>query len=231
MTAELSFQDKFAYYGLRVSPSYDQVLGTIKKKWNIPVPNRQEKWYMLGPYRSFILDAQKRYSNHEQMKLGYQDSGATLPEAAAAGTMPSEAGSDPSLMRHEDRNHEIDAYDLAKEAVRNEYQQQKQQTMNTRKQQLSSYGPNLIDPTVEAHHEDLVDADVPHAMPYPRPPMAKASWATAHQAYIDAGIPQAPEFPTYEALNYGQSQIHKPAKLSTDVGKTYETIRDYALGR
>ena len=48
MTAQLSYTDTKGYYGMRVEPSYDQMLRSLKKQVWIPQPDRSAKWYATG---------------------------------------------------------------------------------------------------------------------------------------------------------------------------------------
>ena len=69
MTAELSYHDKKGYYGLRVNPSYEEMLHSLKKKVWIPQPDRSAKWYATGPYRAFLLDQAKRFNDAQRKDL------------------------------------------------------------------------------------------------------------------------------------------------------------------
>ena len=40
----LSYTDKFGWYGLRVNPTYDELLDTVRKPVRIPIPSREAKW-------------------------------------------------------------------------------------------------------------------------------------------------------------------------------------------
>ena len=53
----LSYTSQLGYYGLRVNPTLDQVLGNVRKPLRIPLPDRRAKWYALSPYRALILEA------------------------------------------------------------------------------------------------------------------------------------------------------------------------------
>ena len=61
MTAPLSYTSTFGYYGLRVNPTFEQVLGTIRKPLRIPLPDRRAKWYANSPYRALLDDAGKKF--------------------------------------------------------------------------------------------------------------------------------------------------------------------------
>ena len=92
--APLSYTSHFGYYGLRVNPTFDQVLKTVRKPLRIPLPDRHAKWYALGPYRSLILDAENKYNDHQHAQIDFRQSGHEIPEAAAA-VRRSDAGADP----------------------------------------------------------------------------------------------------------------------------------------
>ena len=225
MVAPLSFTSQYGYYGLRVNPSFDQVVGTIRKPLRIPVPDRAAKWYALSAYRSFILDAEQKYNSVESAKIDYRQSGAELPESAAQ-VRPSEAGDDPAFARiHADgqRMEQKDAYDLADSAMKEDH---RQMTELTRNEQLRrSHGPNRMNPVVEASHEQLVEAGVPHEMPAPRMPPLIRSWPAPPPQWSCAGQLQAPEFPTFESLNMGQPQDLRKATLTPSQNLTYEQAR------
>ena len=92
----------------------------------------------------------------------------------------------------------------------------------------------MIHPTVEAHHEDLVQARIPHAMPAHRQPMTVHPWPAPPRQFIAAGHPQAPEFRTFENLNMGQPSRVRPAHLHLDLTEdplSYDQVRSQALGR
>ena len=59
MVAPLSYKNQLGYYGLRINPTSDQVLKTVRNPLRIPLPDRRAKWYALSPYRAFILDAEQ----------------------------------------------------------------------------------------------------------------------------------------------------------------------------
>ena len=109
MTAELSYHDKKGYYGLRVNPSYDEMLHSLKKKVWIPQPDRSAKWYATGPYRAFLLDQAKRFNDAQRKDLEYDNTGAHLPAAAEHGHQESQAGNDDTWNRQEQFNQNLNA--------------------------------------------------------------------------------------------------------------------------
>ena len=225
MVAPLSFTSQFGYYGLRVNPTFDHVIGTIRKPLHLPVPDRKAKWYALSSYRAFILDAAQKYNNQEKAAIDYRQSGAGLPQAAAQ-VRPSDAGDDPAFQRvqaHREQMDQQDAYEVAQAAMQED---RKRVTETSRSEQLSrSYGPNRMNPVIEASHEHLVEAGVPHEMPAPRIPPLIRSWPAPPPQYACDGQLQAPQFPTFESLNMGQPTNLKIAELTPAQNMTYAQAR------
>ena len=83
MVAPLSFKSQTGYYDLRVNPTFDEVLGTVRKPLRVPLPSREEKWFALGPYRSLLLDQQELAAGYDRKSIEYQLSQGKLPEYAA----------------------------------------------------------------------------------------------------------------------------------------------------
>ena len=67
----LSYGSQFGYYGLRLNPTLEQVIGSIRKPLRIPLPDRRAKWYALSPYRALILDAEREANDYETALLDY----------------------------------------------------------------------------------------------------------------------------------------------------------------
>jgi hypothetical protein len=240
MIADFSYKDTYGYYGLRAEPSFDKLIKSFDKKpTELRVPaDREWKYYALGPYRSFILDASKRYNDFEALKLGYQNSGAALPDAAAAHTQPSGAEHDPVFERNAQQNDAMSDYELALDAANEEYRQRQAQAENMRRAHFSTYGPNLMNPTIEMQHQDLEEAQVDHYMPAASSgEQRETRYPAVPQQYIAAGVPQAPEFPTFEANNWGQTSrvflpIHSLESHTSPQGNTVEhMVSDYGRVR
>ena len=228
-TPYTSYTDTKGYYGLRVNPSYEEMLHSLKKPIRIPVPDRSAKYYALGPYRAFLLDQAKRFGDAQRKDLEYDATGAHLP-AAAEHVQNSMAGTDDTWNRQEQFNSNLQAEDakrIAEDALASERRQQANQM---RRQQLSAYGPTQGHWTVEAHHEDLEYRGIPHSAPMPKMTMPAGRWQAPPNEYIAAGQPQATEFPTYEQLNGlhdRQYKLGRPAPL--DVNKNYQQLRENYL--
>ena len=78
MTAPLSYTSTFGYYGLRVNPTFDQVLGTIRKPLRIPLPDRRAKWYANSPYRALLDDAGTKFEEVGGAAHKFRESGAAV---------------------------------------------------------------------------------------------------------------------------------------------------------
>jgi hypothetical protein len=78
---------------------------------------------------------------------------------------------------------------------------------------------------IEASHEHLVEANVPHEMPAPRLPPLIRSWPAPPPKWACDGQLQAPEFPTFESLNMGQPTDFRTASLKSAPGMTYAQAR------
>ena len=231
MVAPLSFKSQKGYYDLRVNPTFDEVLGTVRNPLRVPLPTREEKWYALGPYRALLLDQQELAAGYDRRSIEYQLSQGKLPEYAAHGQRPSEAAHDPMFERldheHEARQHQ-EAYEHAASMEQGERQQQ---AANIRSHTLfHRYGVNHMNPVVEAHHDELAEAGVPHNMPMPRTIPPQQRMPAPPLQYVAAGQLQAPEFPDFRVLNMGDPKNVRAATLTREQGMTYERVRDMVVG-
>ncbi len=230
MTAELSYQDKKGYYGLRVNATYEEMLRSLKKEVRIPQPDRSAKWVALGPYRAFLLEQAKRYHDSQMKDLEYDATGAHLPASAEHGQHGSMAGTDDVWDRQEQFNTNLNAEEARRIADDAMASERRQQANQLRQLQLSTYGPSAGHWTVDAHSRDLDDRSIPHAAPMPKLVMPAGRWQAPPKEYIAAGQPQATEFPTFEQLNMGQDARYKlgrPAPLN--VNKNYQQLRENYL--
>jgi len=228
-TAPLSYTSQFGYYGLRVNPTFDQVARTVKPL-RLPIPDRSAIEYAMSLERGYILDQAKAGSQQDRALLNYRDSQASLPETAARDSMPSRVSEESILEGISQGTAAIDqqkALELAKEAQNAEH---RRQTAEMRAQQLAAtHGAWSMHPTVEAAHEELEEAGVPHEMPVPRlAPVAKA-WPAPAEQWAAYGQRQAPEFTSFEILNMGQPATLKASKVTRKEGLTYEHLRDLVV--
>ena len=230
VVAPLSFKDEYGYYGLRVNPSPEQAFGTVRNKLGVPLPDRRWKWYAMSPYRAFLegQDTQAQAADYDELK--YREKNLEVPETATK-VKPSEAAHDPAwdrIQRQHENMQERDAYETAFDAMHAEHVGE---TMRTRAEQLrhgTMVRHNNMHPVVQAAHEELREAHVPHYMPGPLPPQLRSVWHTPPEQWEAGGIPQAPEFQTFEMLNYGQSAAYRPATPSYSAAATYEQMRNEA---
>jgi hypothetical protein len=84
-------------------------------------------------------------------------------------------------------------------------------------------------PVIEATHEELVEAGVPHYIAEPREPLPRRVWHTPPPQFAAAGQPQATEFRTFEQLNMGQPANFRTATLSPAQNATYERMREFTV--
>ena len=228
-TAPLSYTSQFGYYGLRVNPTFEQVSKSVYKPARVPIPDRSALHYAMSLERGYILDQAKAGTQQDRAVLNYRESQAQLPEAAAR-VLPSSAGEDELLDRISqgtDALHQQAALELAKEAQSAEH---RRQTAEMRREQLAAtHGAWNMHPTVEAAHEELDEAGVPHEMPLPRlaPPMK--AWPAPAPQYAAAGQLQAPEFKSFEILNGLQPESLRAARVTHKQGLTYEHLRDLVV--
>jgi hypothetical protein len=156
--APLSYENHFGYYGLRVNPTFDEALKSVRKPLRIPVPDRRATWYALSPYRALILDAEQRYNDIEGALIDYRNSGAQLPEHAAR-VRPSPAGHDESFAHIDEDNHRL--HEQHEEAARFLREQRQRETEAARTEALGKlHGAWHSHPVMEAAEEELGQAGV-----------------------------------------------------------------------
>lgn len=174
MTVPLSYTSTFGYYGLRVNPTFEQVVGTIRKPRRIPLPDRRAKWYANSPYRALLDDAGKKFEEVEGAAHMFRESGAAVPESAAA-VRPSPAGAPQNFDQIREQARRAEENEAIEAAHNITHMDESRKTASLRREILSkSYGPNRMNPTIEAEHEELTDGGVAHYMPKIRtvPPKA-----------------------------------------------------------
>lgn len=226
----LSYTSKFGYYGLRVNPTFDQVVGTVRKPLHIPLPDRKAKWYANSPYRALILDAEEKYQNYERSGIDYRLAGADAPESAAR-VRPSDAGADPTFDQIDDHHRRMEEQEAIDTSRRLLHEDESRKTAANRREILRlSHGPNRMNPTIEMEHAELETAGVPHYMPKPRTLPPSARFTRPLPQFAAGGQPQAPEFTPFEQLNMGQPDNVRVATLSRSQNVTYERMREFVVG-
>ena len=225
----LSYTSKFGYYGLRVNPTLEQVVGTVRNPLRIPLPDRKAKWYANSPYRALILEAEEKYQNYERAAIDYRQAGADAPESAAR-VRESDAAADETFDRIDEHHRRMEEHEAIETSHRLMQQEESRKTAANRREILRlSHAPNKTDPTIEMEHEELEVAGVRHYMPMPRSLPPKAHYTRPLAQLAASGLPQAPEFTPFEQLNMGQPADVRIATLSTSQNMTYERLRDFVV--
>ncbi len=226
----LSYTSKFGYYGLRVNPTFEQVVGTVRKPLKIPLPDRKAKWYANSPYRALILEAEEKYQNYERAAIDYRQTGTDAPESAAR-VRESDAAGDRTFDHIDDHHRRMEEHEAIETSHLLMQEHESRKTAANRREILRrSHAPNRTDPTVEMEHEELEIAGVPHYMPMPRTLPPKAGFTRPLAQFMAGGQPQAPEFTPFQQLNMGQPDNVRAATLSTSQNMTYERMRDFVVG-
>ena len=213
--ADFSLKEQYAYYGLREVPGYSELVRNFGKNLTKiePPSDREAKYYALGPYRAYILEAQRKYHDIETSKFAYNQSESKAPEQATFHTLPSVAGYDPNWTQQAHQNDAAEANILATEALYQETLAQEAEAHSMRRQSLFSLGyANSMDPRIMMHSEDLQEAEVPHVMPAPRSPMLQMAYPARTVQWVAPGQQQPPEFPTFDELN-GTNRSFRPGRL------------------
>ena len=225
--APLSYTSKF-HDGLRINPTFDEMLKTARKDLRIPVPDRRAKWYATGIYRSLILDAEKQNHDFEHAHIDFQQSGHELPEAAAR-VRPSDAGGDPVFPQIHAHGEAMDARQAHDTATQLMEIERRRQTEHNRSHVLySTHGPNLGDPTIQAAFDELDEAQAYHTKPAARPHPIKSYYLEPPGQWASAGQPQAPEFTPWGALNLGEPHTVRTGEITLGHATGYDRLRESA---
>ena len=225
----LSYTSKFGYYGLRVNPTLEQVVGTVRKPLRIPLPDRKAKWYANSPYRALILDAEEKYQDYEAKNIDYRRAGLDAPESAAR-VRPSDAGADETFDKIDEHHRRIEEHEAIETSQRLMQEHESRKTAANRREILRlSHAPNKLNPVIEMEHAELETAGIPHYMAMPRSLPPKAQFTRPLAQFAAAGHPQAPEFKPFEQLNMGYPDNVRAATLSRSQNMTYERMRDFVV--
>ena len=225
--APLSYTSQFGYYGLRVNPTFDQVLRTVKKPLRIPVPDRRAKWYALSPFRSLIIDAEAKYHDQAEQLIQYRKSDAELPENAAFLGRRSPAGADPTFDQIHGHGEAMDTHRAQEAASQLVLADRSRRTEQNRSQVLSQmHGPNLGDPTIQAAFDELDQAQAYHTRPAARPPPIASYRLEPTRQWAAAGQPQVAGFTPFGELNLGEPQRVTAGKPKVGQASTYESVKD-----
>ena len=231
--APLSYGSQFGYYGLRVNPTLEQAIKSVRKPLRIPIPDRRAKWYALSPYRALILDAEQRLNDIEGALLDYRNSGAGLPEQAAR-VRPSPAGHDDAWMRIDEDNQRLHEQHQHEEAARFLREQHQRETQAARSEALSKmHGSWHSHPVIEAADEELQEAGVTHqdVGEVAKVHFQLNRYSRPLEQMAVAGQPQAPQFPSFGVLNKAEPENLLAAKINREAAMSYEHIRDSVVER
>jgi hypothetical protein len=205
LVAPLNLREKFAW-GLRVKPTFEQVIQASKKRVKLPPLDRSAKWYGMSNYRAFILDQSKKYNDYEHLKLDYDQSGARLPARAAA---VSTTEVDDSRFEQSDWHDVLEDQRQLDEAMEAEEEDKRREAEEIRAHEMAHLVPVSSHWAIEANHEDLEEVGVDHpplvvhvSVPHkPRP-------AALHQSETAGHLGALRSFPTFEELNLRQRNLN-----------------------
>jgi len=207
--ATLPYQDQF-WHGLRINPSFDEVLESTKKKIKYQLPDRSAKWFATSVYRSFMVDMARRFHDTEHLKLDYNQTESRLPQAAAMVTTAVE-GEDPAWNRTRGASDAADEHDFIAESFSQLEAEARREATQQRRYQLAAQAAAAFTPTlyfIGDHHEELEEAGVEHDPPLTFPQLTDAPLAAPIVLPAAANhLGALTQFPTFEELNYRAGNI------------------------
>jgi hypothetical protein len=228
--AAVSYQTKTGYYGLHIQDTLEGVLsGDNGKGKSLPTPRRPATTEAESMTRAYLMESAKKYTDRERALLEYRASGGELPEGAAADG-PSPAGQDDTFARIERHHEAMQDQAAVEEAKKTLKKQREEKTKQARAEHLrAAYGPNKMDPMIEAHHEQLEEAGVGHFMAKIQTMPPRRAFQAPPEQMVSAGFPQVPEFPTFEALNRGEVDVRPMSSVAQSKNMTYERVRNFVV--
>lgn len=228
--ATLSYKDQYAW-GLKVQPSFDQLVKSTKKPLRVPRPDRSAKWFALSNYRSFMLDAARKAQDYEHLQLDYDQSGAQLPRNVAM-QHPAPEGDDPAWDRMRQATQDAEEHDDYERAFDIMDAERRQEAARIRAAQLAAaHSPYIGHWYIGENHADMEEAGVEHDAPLPRPSMTTTPLPGPVNLPAAAGqIGALRPFPTFEQLNLGQPRsFRQPIARIRPQDMGYEGLRASAL--
>jgi len=229
--ATLPYQDHF-WKGLRINPSFDEVLESTKKKIKYQLPDRSAKWFATSVYRSYMIDMAKRYNETEHLKLDYDQSESRLPRAAAMVT-PAVEGEDTEWARMREASDAADENDFIEQSFAELEAAARREAAHQRRYQLAQQAAAAFTPAlffIGDHHDELEEAGVERDPPLTFPeledvPIARPIVLPAAAGHVGA----LTQFPAFEELNYGPArQPRNPIFRIQPRDSGYERMRDSA---
>ena len=225
-------KDTFGYYGLRVMPTFEELLDNAKKPLRIPIPDRRAKREALNFYRAKLLQQQQLAMGIDLAAMEHSVEGQTVPWRLALTELvgPSKSADDAiwqNMAQHAQRHFET----KREQAIRHQvHANARDQMSNERRSQLSDAyfqgkGNSIIQGEVplESHYETVMEAGPAAGYEHPR----EIPIAAPHNLPQAAGYPAQPEFPTFRELNMGQLRPkgRVGGKTLLKTGESYETVR------
>ena len=228
LTAPLDLREKFVW-GLRVEPTFDQLIEASKKRVRLPPLDRSAKWYAMSNYRGFTLDQSKKYNDYEHLKLDYDQSGARLPSRAAA---VSTTEVDNDVFGQADWHDVLEDQRELDEAMEAEENERMREAGEIRAQEMAHLAPVSGHWAIEANHEDLDEVGVDHTPPMVHVSVpSRARPAALHQSETAGHIGALKPFPSYQELNLRQPRVMNLMDFHVgNSSSSYETHRSNALG-
>ena len=132
-------KDTFGYYGLRVMPTFEELLDSAKKPLRIPIPDRKAKREALNFYRAKLLQQQQLAMGIDLAAMEHAVEGQTVPWRLAQTELvgPSKSADDAiwqNMEQHAQRHFET----KREEAIRHRVDAEaRAQLSNERHSQLS----------------------------------------------------------------------------------------------
>jgi hypothetical protein len=227
LTAPLELREKYAW-GLRIEPTFDQVMEASKKLTKLPPIDRSAKWYAMSNYRAFILDQSKKYNDYEHLRLDYEQSGAKLP-TKAAGVSTTEV--DDRTFEQPDWHDVIEDQRELNAALEAEEEDRRHEAAEIRANEMAHLVPVSGHWAIEANHEDLEEVGVDHTPPVVHISVPHRGRPTAlHQSETAGHLGALRQFPTFQELNLRQGRMNLMDFHVGERSSTYESLRRQALG-
>ena len=233
-TATLSYKDQFAW-GLRINPSYDELLQSTQKKIKYHLPDRSAKWFANSVYRSFMVDAARKYHDYEHLQLDYDQSEARLPRAVAM-VQPAAEGQDPEWERMRQATQQAEDHDFIEQGFATMEAERRREAAQMRRQQLADQAAAAFTAQqwyIGENDEDMEQAGVEHDRPMHMPQLSSVGLPAPVHLPVAAGhVGALRPFPTFQELNYGPvRQFRNPIVRIRPQDTGYERMRDSALGQ
>jgi len=228
LTAPLDLREKYAW-GLRVKPTFEQVIAASKRPVKLPPLDRSAKWYQMSNFRSFILDQSKKYNDYEHLKLDYDQSGARLPARAAA---VSTTEVDDDIYEQADWHDVLQDQSELDAAMEAEEEDRQHEAAEMRAQEMAHLAPVSGHWVIEANHEDLDEVGVDHPPPVAHVSVPhRARPAPLYQSEAAGHLGAKRPFPSFQELNLRQGRMNlMDFHVGDRSSSSYETLRRNAMG-